>query len=274
MVDVSKYLGQEISDLDISDFLNVKLPSVQKVDDYQEIGIAGFTAMVIVNEKKEISSEAPDITLEDGRTVQDTVFIKPLIITLEGNVAQVTIKDSEADSVFQTAEKITGIIDTFSPGLTTSQSTLINELEASTANTLSAINSAVAQGKSLLEYFGVSSSKDPQEQFLDYIEKLIYSKMLIKVETAYRVYDNMVINSIETNRTAESKALNFKIICKQLRFASSESSDSTANASTGLSGQAESTTTDKGTTSGTTVEDSDQESILSAGINAFSNLFD
>ena len=264
MANVTQYLQQEIEGLNIEEFLVSRLPGIGKVDDQQEIGIAGFTAFVAINEKKTLSATAPDNTVEDGSVIGDTIFLKPIIIEIEGDVSQISLKRDNTDNPFRQLERIIGIVTPYLPVRTLSQISRIRNIVDAAINIIRRIDAIIEDGRQIIDIFGDRSGNKPlQELFLDYIETLYQSSLLVQIETPYRVYDNMAIINFETTVNQEAENIRFKITAKQIRTATLEfvELDFAPNPSQGLGGSTESEA-DKGTTEGEEVEQSLATTLL------------
>ena len=61
----------------------------ERTDDRQEIGIGGFTADVRVNESIQMTSDAPDNYVEDGSVINDHVINNPIVLSIDGEVADI-----------------------------------------------------------------------------------------------------------------------------------------------------------------------------------------
>ena len=227
----------------IEDFIRSNLPSTRKVDDRQEIGIGGFTAFVAINETRQLQSTSPDVVLEDRSTVTDTIFLRPVMLSIEGEVSDINIKTEVPDNIFGQAEQFLGVVTPFLPTRTVSQISKVREIIDDGLNIVRRIDSVIDSGQQILDIFGNrSDSKTNPELFLDYMDRIHFSRQLISIESPFRVYDSMRIISFETSRDNESDKITFRIQAKQIRMAELllvEVDTPNRNPSPGLSGQSD-----------------------------------
>lgn len=259
--------------MDITSFLNqdgslpVSVAGTKKFADNEEIGIAGYTTYATVEITKTLSSTAPTVTLEDGSEVSDTIFLNPISISISGVVSDVFVKREANDGIFSPIERVIGETSQYLPAKTQSQITQARAIVDDAKNVIRKIDAAVERGQRLYGEFGdKSGSKSLQEQFLDTLEQVHFSKALIPIETPYRVYENMRIISCPLTTNNESDEIRFKIEAVQIRLRKLQtvtvaSIEPAPNPSTGLKGATEQAT-DKGTTSGKPVSSSLLATIL------------
>lgn len=266
MANVTRYLQQTVENLNIEEFILSKLPGIKKVDDKEEIGIGGFTAFVTISEKKNVTASAPDVTLEDGSVIQDTIFLAPIMFDIEGDVSEIHIKRDTTDNPYRKADRIIGVVNQYLPTRTQAQISKVRDLINDGLNTVRRIDSIIDDGRQILDIFGLTTPGTPiQEQFLDTVERLIQGRQLIQLESPYRVYDKVVLLSIDTTRTNQGDNLRFKITAKQIRTATLEFTELefAPNPST----PQPQGNVDKGATAGEEVE----ESLLSQILGVFQN---
>jgi len=260
-MDITSFLNQDSS-------LPFSIAGSKKIADNEEIGIGGFTMYATVETIKTISSTAPTVTLEDGSEVSDTIFLNPISISITGVVSDVFVKREANGGIFAPVEKIIGATSQYLPNKTQSQITQARAIVDDARNVLRRVDSAIENGQRLYGEFGdKSGSKSLQEQFLDVIEQIHFSKALIPIETPFRVYENMRIISCPLTTNNESDEIRFKIDAVQIRMRKLEtvtvaSVNPALNPGAGLKGATEQAT-DKGTTAGTPVSESKSTSLLS-----------
>lgn len=261
-MDITSYLNQGQS-------LPVSIAGTSKTSDTEKIGFAGFTMYAIIEESRDLNSTAPDVTLEDGSKVNDTIYLDPIVLNISGSIMDVHYAKESEEGVLGTTEQVIGVIDAYLPEKTSAQISKARSVVDDIDNTIAKINTTIEDGQQILGAFGdKSGSKSLQEQFLDVIDQIHFSKALIPIEFPYRVYENMRITNVKTTQTGESNELKFTITAKQLSFRKLEtvlveSTEPAPKPSTGLEGATESEA-DKGTTTGTEVEEEKSQSLLSS----------
>jgi len=260
--------------MDITSFLNqdgslpLSIVGTKKVADNEEIGIGGFTMFATIENTKTLSSTAPTVTLEDGSKTSDTIFLNPIQVSIIGVVSDVFVKRDATAGIFSPVERVIGIVSQYLPNKTQSQITQARAIVDDAKNVIRRINAAIEDGKRLYGEFGDQSSSKPlQEQFLDRIEQIHFSKALISIETPFRVYENMRIIKFPLTVNNESDEIRFKIDAVQIGFrtlqtvtvASIEPAPKPSSGLKGATGQA----ADKGTTAGKPVPETKSTSLLS-----------
>jgi len=203
----------------VKDFLNSNIPSLTKVDDKQNVGIGGFTAFVATSRVKNLTSTSPNVTLEDGSTISDTIFLNPIEFSIEGEVADVNLK-TPTDDVFRSARQAIGVITPYLPERSATQINKINNIITDATTVIDQADDLIQRGSQLYDLFGDKTDSKPlQEQFLDYLEKIWKSKSLITIEFPYRTYENVRIEDFQSTETNADRRILFSITCKQIRLA-------------------------------------------------------
>lgn len=261
--------------MDITSFLNqdnsfpVSIAGTSKVADNEVIGIGGFSMYATLENTKSLMSTAPDVTLEDGSVVSDTIFLTPVTISISGVVSDVFIRIDTPDNIFSQTQDVIGVMSQYLPSRTNSQLSKIAAITEDVKNVKRRINSVLEDGKRLQGAFGDNTgTKTLQEQFLDAVEQVHFSRALIDIESPYRVYKNMRITSLKTTETNESSGLSFVIEAKQiglrkLKTVTVASIEPAPAPSQGLGGSTEQEI-DKGTTSGAEVSEEKSKSLLTS----------
>jgi len=101
----------------IIDYLNRPFEQTDK----EEIGIGGFTALVRVNESTSLTSQAPTIYLEDGSFAQDHIILDPMVLTIDGDVSEIHIKQSAFSEEQSRINANVGVIAQYLPSKTQMQ---------------------------------------------------------------------------------------------------------------------------------------------------------
>lgn len=259
MVDVSRYLGQNLTDISIRDYVTSRIPGLQRSDpDATRVGIAGFTAYVELSEKRILTATAPDIVLEDGTTAHDTIFRGPVQLELEGELASTNIPAISYDAPVDRVNQAIGVITPYLPNRTQAAVSRARDLVARADNVLRRVDDVIQQGARILDVLNPTTpDKTNAEQFIDVMDALHFSGTPFTIESPNRLYENVVLTSLETSLEPDTGVLSFKLQVKQLRFAETEviPVESAPNPSPGTEGKA-SQEVDKGSTEGEARESS------------------
>lgn len=198
-----------------------KLKEITKQDKV-EVGIGGFLFYARVSDSLELSSDSPDLYLENGSIVQDNIIVNPIKLSIEAVIGEVNLKSSPIDDVLKKINANLGNFNDFLPKRTQAQIQKINGLVASAQNKLQQINRYVNAGNQVANVLGHGllnrNESSHKKDFLDYIEKVYYNKVLIDIKMPYRSYSNMHITSITLATDNKADAYNIKIEAKQIRF--------------------------------------------------------
>ena len=205
----------------ISNFLGSEVGSALKLDEKQQIGIAGFYMMAIVRQGYTKSSQIPFTPLENGSYATDHIIQMPLMIDIEGSVADIYEAPSPAQLAYMRALGEIGNVDRYLPARTRQQINAINSLLLDVTNQVNKIDDLINTGEQLFNLFSTNSSaKGLPEQFIDLINSLIDNDQIIQIELPYKVYDNMAISNFSINYPNEySNALDFRMTAWQIRYA-------------------------------------------------------
>lgn len=188
----------------------------------QEVGIAGFTAFVRVSESYRLTADAPISPVEDGSFLNDHIILKPLTITINGDVSDVHVKRSEDVKEYLRAQAEVGnLVSQYAPPATQAQLSKISALANTARDVVIKIENAISAGKQAITYFGNkdTETKGLMEQFIDTMEALHFGKQVISIDMPYRRLENMVITSFTSQTDNEADSISFTIEAQQIMLA-------------------------------------------------------
>lgn len=221
----------------VSDFLNSKIQDVPT----QEIGIGGFSAFVRVRDITKFSSEIPSTPVEDGSLVHDHIILKPLIISIEGDVSDVHLKSSPLIREFQKASATIGDLSSvYAPARTQSQISIVEAMDATILDAVNGIDALLDKGGQIFDMFGNrdSTNKSIQNQFIDAMESAHLGRQLVSIEMPFRKRENMRITSFTASTDNVSDSIMFTLEAEQMKFAELVYSETAARKpASGLGGQ-------------------------------------
>jgi len=188
----------------------------------QEIGIGGFTALVRMRERYNLTAEVPATPVEDGSFVNDHIILKPFTLTIEGDVSDVHIRQSPMTRQFtRLLAEVGDVTPQYAPARTQSQVQQVAVLANDAADAIRRIDNLLDTGEQTLDFFGNrdSESKSLQEQFLDAMEALYFGKQVIAIDAPFRRHERMVITSLSTNYDNQTDSTSFSLEAQQIQFA-------------------------------------------------------
>jgi len=235
----------------IQDFIDRQYGEPQK----QEVGIGGFTALVRVSESYKLTSEVPTTPVEDGSFINDHIILKPLTLTISGDVSDIHLRESPTiRRITRTQAEIGNLTAIYGSQRTQSQIQATNALINEAADAVRRLDDLLDRGEQALNYFGNrdTTTKPLQEQFIDAMEALHYGKQIIAIDMPYRRHPSMVITAVTSNYDNETDSTTFTIEAQAIHFAELQFVKVTTPAP-GLNGQTQQEQ-DKGAQEGKEVE--------------------
>lgn len=191
-----------------------------KQEDTQTIGIAGYRLDVRLKENPTYTTDIPDNYVEDGSYVNDHFIDKPLIVTLEGEVADLNYKSISNDLLIDNiiSDKYLGITETLYPNFRSNQISqridkVIDDIK------YSEIAEGINKTGDIYSPFQGGREKETLN-FMDFMERIQNARMPVKIETASKTYENMGLISFAPVRDqVTNTAIGYVATFKQLRFA-------------------------------------------------------
>lgn len=188
-------------------------------------GIAGFKFNVPQTEMVKFESDITDHFIETNAPVQDHIAQKPVVITLTGLVGDYFYSVHQLEDMVANIVTTLKIIQAYLPNI----SKQVQEAKYQKAReTFGASNKL-----SLKDYYGIYRNefndidvfalmqslykfKSPQTRAFLFFEALWKKRALFTVETTWRRYDNMAIQSITARRDNNADITEFTITLKQI----------------------------------------------------------
>lgn len=191
-----------------------------KQEDTQTIGIAGYKLDVRLKENPTYTTDIPDNYVEDGSYVNDHFVDKPLIVTLEGEVADLHYQSISSNSLIDNVlpDKYLGITESLYPQFRSNQ-TLQQISKISDDLKYSEVTEYVQKTNDLYSMFEGGQEKETLN-FMEFIERIQNAKIPVKIETASKTYENMGLISFAPVRDqVTNTAIGYQATFKQVRFA-------------------------------------------------------
>lgn len=240
----------------VPDFLNnaIKTSNVL-VGVAGTVGIAGFVFDIAQDENIDLVSSITDHYIETGSPVQDHIAFRPERVSVRGFVGEykdiITGKKSKLEKITQ---KLTTLAS-YLPPLSKAASSVYENLN--TINKDNAIKNLVNVGEDLFSaYRDINIPQNEQQKAFIYFEALRNAKVTFTIQTPFRYYTDMAIESMRVTQSANTKdQSDFSITFKKIRYVDTEIKRIDQNASSqvengetqGRLQQQSKSTTNKGT---------------------------
>lgn len=175
-------------------------------------------------EEVSLESDITDNWVEDNKTMQDHIGLKPMTITLSGYVGELTNKlpDVFPEALSRVPDQLSGI-SAFMPKLTTQTQYILNRTQE-VYGIYEKANRTVKTGYNRIEALkdGVEVPKEvPNQQkvFAQFYD-LWQQRGLYTVYTPFGVYNNMAIQALRARQEEDSSYISeFSVTFKQIRIA-------------------------------------------------------
>ena len=186
-------------------------------------GVSGWIFDIPTGEDVELSSDITDHYVESGSFISDHVVQKPIRITLSGLIGELVYIAPDPSSfegiMSSLASGLTNIpayLGPLTPGMTQKMAVV-----ASGASYAAGQVAAITERASnLVKFFsGDDASLTKQQKAFYDIYALWKSKQIVTVQTPWKFFDNMMIESISSKQDASSNDYtDFSVTLKEMRF--------------------------------------------------------
>lgn len=194
-------------------------------------GIAGFKFHVPQTEQVKMENEVTDYYINTGTAVQDHIAQKPVTITLTGLQGEYFYSVNQIEDMLAKVVPTMSLIKQFLPKLT--RANIQNRFKKVTAKELSGnvqnekiVAGIEKKGFNAVNLFRVFQDlyklKTAQTRAFLYFEAMWKSRALFTVETSWKRYDNMVIQSLVPKRDNNADITDFSITFKQVNLVESK----------------------------------------------------
>ncbi len=227
-------------------------------------GIAGFKFNIPQREQIKLQSEITDHYTDLNNPVQDHIARKPVTITLTGLHGEYFYSVNQIEDMLAKVVPTLSLVKQFLPKISDSTKQLIFNRNKEITNNESEYkfeNGVIVAGVEK-EYFkrdlngidtfklfqDIYKLKSSQTRAYLFFEALWQSQARFTVETTWKRFDNMTIQSVTPNRNENADITEFTVVVKQMNFTQTKN-DSVENV-IGRLKEMTSKTVNKGTTKG------------------------
>lgn len=199
-------------------------------------GIAGFKFNVPQNEQVRFENEITDHYVESNYAIQDHIARKPVVITLSGLVGDYFYSVNQIEDMLALITPTITLVREFIPQIRSviqrKKIDFANEQKQKIVKQENGSYKVLVNGKeyeyefNTMDLFSLFQSlyklKSPQTRAFIFFEALWKSGARFSVETTWKRYDNMVVQSVTPKRDNNADITEFSIVCKQMEFTSSK----------------------------------------------------
>ncbi len=198
-----------------NDFVKLFEPS-SKV----KIGIGGYDLDVRLKEEVLQEADVPEFPVEDGSVLQDHIIIKPVTITITGDVSDIHIRPTfnKFSGVLSRLDSLTDTASVYLPGKTSSQLRKIRNIANKVNADVRGFQNLLNRGASLFDLVDDNPTSNTQD-FYDKLSTAYKTRQAISVTTPFRTYSNMVIISLTTTTDNEATSLGYEVKFKEIKIA-------------------------------------------------------
>lgn len=178
-------------------------------------GIDGFLFDVPLTENVSFSAQITDHFTEDNSAMQDHVALEPIRITLTGKVGELVYTKLAGLTFLSAAIDRLAPFGLFSP----EQGLMAAKAISSAYEVVSAIDTIKKTYKNLSDIFTDEPSLNNQQAAFVKFENFFLGRALLSVETPWKTYKDMVIESWSADQSEETTMeTTFTLTFKQMRF--------------------------------------------------------
>lgn len=189
-------------------------------------GIDGILFDIPLNETVNYSAQITDHFTEINSAIQDHAALEPLKITLTGKISELVYTKYEAMAFLSAVSSVLASIDVLSP----SNALAVQRAIASAAAAAQAAKVLLAGYKTLSAIFSGEPMQNNQQEIFSKFEKMFLSRTIMTVETPWKTYDSMIIESWTADQGEDSMLeTTFTLNFKQLRFIGTETNTGQLN---------------------------------------------
>lgn len=179
------------------------------------VGIAGFYFDIADESQVNLTSEITDHYVEDGSAVQDHIALRPEKVTLRGYVGEVSYnKTGQQNKLENFTQKLT-TVSSYLPVVSRFAQNAYSALQTGEG----LFGTAVDIGEDLFQaYRDINIPNGKQQEAFIYFEALRNSRALFTIQTPFRYYTDMAIETIKAVQTGQSiDETNFEVTFKKIR---------------------------------------------------------
>ena len=182
-------------------------------------GVAGFLFSLVDDDKVELESEITDHYTETNNPVQDHIALKPEIVTVTGDVAEVVLAPNTSAQKSALTNPLPRI-----PGLMPELAPQAQKNQTATEATQASVSAEVGKAGSLFGYYQSRtpelSGSTKQQVAFGFFYQLWKGRQLCSVETPWGFFTDMAVQSVSAHQGATTRVVSdFTLTFKKIRRA-------------------------------------------------------
>lgn len=188
-------------------------------------GLGGFVFDIEGDTTMNLSTDITDHYLEDNRTVQDHIAVRPKRVILKSYVGELVYReDTQSNTPVQQVVRKLTTVSQFLPTLSQAATQAKEFIDSKRASTLSLGDITLESVNKTLDYWSAVKNiagaiGNNQQAAYQYFKALMEQKILTSVQTPYEFLPNMAIESIVAIQSEKSRYISdFSITLKQIRM--------------------------------------------------------
>ena len=193
-------------------------------------GIAGFKFHIPETEMVKFENEITDHYIDTGTAIQDHIVQKPITITVTGLVGDYFYSNNKIEDFFALIIPTLTLVKEFIPeftktfGIKYGSEKELKNIQLPGGPQAPTLLAGISKNQfNVMDLFTLFQSlyklKSAQTRAFLFFECLWKSRSLFSVETTWKRYDNMVVQSMQARRDNNADITEFSITFKQLSFA-------------------------------------------------------
>lgn len=190
-------------------------------------GIAGFVFDVSKETTVELDSSITDHYIETGTTVQDHIALAPERVTVSGFQGEYKNLVANTKGILQNITEKLITISSYLPALNSAADSVYNAISGNNFSDMSVgdlVSLGADVGSDLFKaYRDINIPQNSQQEAFIYFEALRNARQTFTIETPFRYYTNMAIESIKAIQDSTTVDMSsFEITFKRIRYVSTK----------------------------------------------------
>lgn len=187
------------------------------------LGLAGFEFSIKKDITVNLSAKITDHYVDNNTTIQQNIALEPITIILSGYVGEKEFKTKEK-SVIQQVTEVVSTVNSFLPLVSKGVQQAKNIFDSAKKNKGSFLDLAKGNINSAVDIYSVFKTANipqtNQSKAYNFFYSLYQAKQLVSLETPYRFFSQMAIQSIVAIQGEDTESISdFAITLKEVRTA-------------------------------------------------------